>query len=175
MNAPAAPGELEIRPERPADAAAIATLTRAAFRAAVHASHTEQYIVGALRRADVLALSLLATVAGAPVGHVALSPVSIADGTPDWFGLGPLAVLPAWQRQGVGARLVREALAMLRAQGAGGCVVLGEPAYYGRFGFVADPGLVLPGVPPGYFQALAFGAGRPRGAVAYHAAFEARD
>jgi putative acetyltransferase len=49
--------------------------------------------------------------------------------------------------------------------------VLGEPGYYGRFGFQADPNLVLAGVPPRYFQALSFGASRPRGAVIYHEAF----
>jgi putative acetyltransferase len=52
-------------------------------------------------------------------------------------------------------------------------VVLGEPAYYGRFGFLADPALVLPGVPPEYFQALPFGSSRPCGVVSYHAAFGA--
>ena len=60
-------------------------------------------------------------------------------------------------------------------RGAAGCVLLGEPAFYGRFGFKAEPQLRLPGVPPEYFQALAFGPSRPQGTVAYHAAFDARD
>lgn len=50
---------------------------------------------------------------------------------------------------------------------------LGEPAYYGRWGFVAHEGLSYPGVPPEYFMALAFGGEVPRGEVAYHAAFAA--
>ena len=58
-----------------------------------------------------------------------------------------------------------------REKGAAGCVVLGEPAYYGRFGFLADPALVFPGAPAEYFQVLAFGSSRPRGVVSYHAAF----
>jgi predicted N-acetyltransferase YhbS len=66
---------------------------------------------------------------------------------------------------------MNEALRILREKGAAGCVVLGEPAYYGRFGFLAGPALVLPGAPPEYFQAFAFGASRPRGVVSYHAAF----
>jgi len=57
--------------------------------------------------------------------------------------------------------------------GAAGCVVLGDPAYYRRFGFAVQPGLVLPGVPADHFMALPFGPARPQGAVAYHAAFTA--
>jgi len=66
------------------------------------------------------------------------------------------------------------ALRLLREKGAAGCVLLGDPAYYSRFGFKAEPELVLPDVPPEYFQALAFGSSLPRGVVAYHAAFSAR-
>jgi putative acetyltransferase len=67
-----------------------------------------------------------------------------------------------------------EALKTLRERGASGCVVLGEPAYYGRFGFKAVPSLVLPGVPPQYFQALSFDSPNARGIVTYHEAFNAR-
>jgi putative acetyltransferase len=111
---------------------------------------------------------------GEPVGHVAVSPVSVSDGTRNWFGLGPVSVLPQWQGQGVGSGLVRAAIARLREQGAGGCVLLGEPAFYGRFGFRPEPGLVLAGVPPGYFQALALHGGTARGEVTYHEAFDVR-
>lgn len=55
--------------------------------------------------------------------------------------------------------------------GASGCVVLGEPAYYGRFGFNVVEGLILPGVPEEYFQALSFDNKYPCGEVSYHAAF----
>lgn len=172
---------LLIRADRdtPADAAAIEAVTVAAFRDAPHTSHTEQYVVNALRRAGQLTVSLVAERDGAIVGHVALSPVTIADGTADdtggWFGLGPVSVLPAEQGRGLGSRLVREALRLLRERGGAGCVLVGEPAYYGRFGFRAEPGLVLPGIPPEYFQALSFGATLPRGTVAFHAAFGAQD
>ena len=54
---------------------------------------------------------------------------------------------------------------------AQGCVLLGDPAFYGRFGFVVRPGLVLPGVPPEYFQAVSFHGAWPVGEVRYHAAF----
>jgi putative acetyltransferase len=67
---------------------------------------------------------------------------------------------------------VQTALDQLREQGASGCVVLGEPGFYGRFGFAPEPGLILPGVPPEYFQALAFGDRLPpMGEVEYHPAF----
>ena len=162
---------IEIRSEIPADAPAIEAVTISAFLNAPHSGHNEQHIVRALREAGQLTLSLVAVAAGSVIGHVAASPVSLSEGTPGWFGLGPLSVLPPHQRCGVGARLMREALRILRATGAAGCVVLGEPAYYGRFGFQADPARVFPGVPPEYFQALSFGSSVPRGVVSYHAAF----
>lgn len=99
--------------------------------------------------------------------------MTLSDGTTGWYGLGPVSVLPVFQGQGIGSQLIREVLSRLREMGAGGCVVLGDPRYYERFGFKAVPGLVLPGVPPEYFMALAFGAEVPQGCVAYHAAFDA--
>ncbi len=163
--------QIEIRCEAPADVPAIEAVTISAFLHAPHSSHTEQRIVSALREAGQLMLSLVAVAEANVVGHVAASPVSISEGEPGWCGFGPISVLPSYQRRGVGARLMREALRILREKGAAGCVVLGEPAYYGRFGFRADRALVFPGVPPEYFQALSFGPSRPRGVVSYHAAF----
>jgi len=163
---------IQIRSETPADAQRIEAVTTAAFLHAPHTSHTEQHIVDGLRRAGKLAVSLVAELDGAVIGHVATSPVSISDGTEGWFGLGPISVLPQHQRRGVGARLVREALRILRQRGASGCVVLGEPEYYGRFGFRADLNLVLAGVPPEYFQAISFDSSNTRGTVTYHEAFD---
>lgn len=165
---------MKIRSERLADEAAIDALLASAFRDVAHSDHTEHAIVRALRRAGALTLSLVGEAEGGIVGYVAVSPVSVSDGATDWQGLGPLAVLPAWQRRGVGGALVRAALTALRADGAAGCVVLGDPDYYAGFGFAPCPGLVLPGVPAAYFQAQAFNAAVPRGTVAYHDAFLAR-
>ena len=69
---------------------------------------------------------------------------------------------------------MKSALAALKEMGASGCVLLGEPDYYGRFGFKVVEGLVLPGVPTEYFQALSFGDAFPRGEVTYHDAFSAQ-
>lgn len=164
-----------IRPERPTDIAAIARLTEAAFRDAAHTSHTEAFIVDALRRAGQLALSLVAEEEGRLVGHVALSPVTISDGAAGWFGLGPISVVPDRQGRGIGTLLMKAAMEKLRAQRAAGCVVLGEPAFYSRFGFVVQPDLRLPGVPPEYFQVLTLGTAVPAGTVAYHEAFNATE
>lgn len=76
---------------------------------------------------------------------------------------------------GIGSQLMRSALTALEARGASGCVLLGDPDYYARFGFKAVEGLVYPGVPAEYFQALSFNGTFPRGEVAYHAAFSAQD
>jgi putative acetyltransferase len=162
-----------LRPETPADVQAIHRLTAEAFRSAPHTSGTEAFIVDALRHAGALTLSLVAEEAGLLVGHVGLSPVEVSDGSSGWYGLGPVSVLPSHQGRGIGSALVRDALARLRAMGASGCVLLGEPAYYGRFGFEADPALVLAGVPPAYFQVLAFNGVVARGEVKFHPGFEA--
>lgn len=165
---------ITVRPEGATDADAIDAVTQAAFAQAPHSQQTEHHIVRALRTAGALAVSLVAVAAdGAVVGHVAASPVTLAGGAEGWFGIGPLSVAPAWQRQGVGARLMHNALQALRDQGAAGAVLLGDPAYYARFGFAPQPGLVLPGVPAEYFQALVFKGNVPQSAVRYHAAFEA--
>jgi putative acetyltransferase len=163
-----------IRPEAPADAEPIAWTVESAFRIAEHASGQEAAIVGRLRSAGALAVSLVAQDQGRILGHIAFSPVAVSDGAQGWFGLGPLAVLPERQNGGVGAALVERGLAELRALGAAGCVVLGDPAYYQRFGFRPVPGLILPDAPAPYFQALSLGAERPpRGLVTYAAAFDA--
>ena len=164
---------LRIRDENTLDVEAITALTEAAFHDAPHSSHTEQHIVNALRRAGQLTLSLVAEQGGAVVGHVAVSPVTVSDGTPGWYGLGPISVSPELQGQNIGASLMHAAMDGLRAHGAAGCVLVGEPAFYTRFGFQAVPGLVYPGIPPEFFMALSFGPAVPQGAVSYHAAFDA--
>lgn len=160
-----------VRPETPSDIPAIFAVTKAAFDTAPHTSHTEPHIVNALRKAGALTVSLVAEIDGVVVGHAAISPVTISDGTPGWFGLGPVSVVPEYQRRGVGSALIRATLGELYERGGAGCVVLGEPGYYRRFGFAPDARLVLPEVPPEYFQARAFGSPRPQGIVTYHEAF----
>ncbi|MBT2767725.1 N-acetyltransferase [Stenotrophomonas sp. ISL-67] len=160
-----------IRNERPDDIAAIHTVTRDAFLSAPHSSGTEQHIVDALRAAGALSISLVAEDAGGIIGHVALSPVQLSDGSTDWYGLGPISVAPHRQGEGIGSALMRAAIKALQARGAAGCVLLGDPGYYGRFGFRADPRLRLAGVPAEYFQALQLQGEWPDAEVSYHAGF----
>ena len=164
---------IEIRYETSADVAAIEAVTIAAFLTAAHSGGNEQFIVRALREAGALAVSLVAVADGSVIGHVAVSPVSISDGSAAWYGLGPISVLPEHQGKGVGAMLLRAALAVLKERRAGGCVVLGDPGYYVRFGFQPDSALVLAEVPPEYFQALRLGPSLARGTVVYHPSFRA--
>lgn len=164
---------LTIRNEHPGDIDAITHLTEAAFANAPHISHTEQFIVTALRKAGQLSVSLVALEGEALVGHVALSPVMLSSGDAGWHGLGPISVRPDRQGHGIGAALMVAAIERLKTMGSAGCVLLGDPAYYARFGFKACEQLVLPGVPAEYFQALPLAGGIPAAEVSYHAAFEA--
>ncbi len=164
-----------LRDERPADEPAITKVTVAAFNTLAISGHTEPFIVRALRAAGALTLSIVAEEDERVVGHIAFSPVSISDGTPGWYGLGPVSVLPDLHRRGIGKALVREGLDRLRVLGALGCVLVGEPGYYGRFGFRPLPDLVLEGVPPEVFLGLPLGKGHPRGRVTFHPAFSARE
>ena len=167
---------VQIRNETEGDVLAIEAVTTAAFLNAPHTDHTEQFIVRELRAAGSLTVSLLAEEGGVIIGHVAVSPVTISDGSSDWYGLGPISVAPERQGEGIGTALMHAALDALRECGAAGCVVLGEPAYYGRFGFKATPELVLPGVPAEYFQTLMLGGTNlPDGIVSYHLAFDATE
>ncbi|WP_133489898.1 GNAT family N-acetyltransferase [Alcanivorax sp. 24] len=158
---------IQFRHETPSDIATIEAVTIAAFANAAHTSHTEQFIVRALRVASELTLSIVAEDQGQIVGHVALSPVTITDDhgrqVKGWYGLGPISVLPQRQGEGIGSHLMEQALFELRAMQATGCVLLGDPAYYARFGFQAHEGLQLPGAPPGYFMALALNGPVPEG------------
>ncbi|MFE8035236.1 GNAT family N-acetyltransferase [Thiohalocapsa marina] len=165
--------DMTIRNETSDDIAAIAEVTVAAFRDLEISNQTEHFIIDALRAAEVLALSLVAVLDGRVVGHIAFSPVTLSDGTPDWYGLGPVSVLPQVQRRGIGQALVREGLSRLERMQARGCCLVGHPEYYGRFGFENCPQLVLEGVPPEVFFAVSFEGTLPRGTVAFHEGFGA--
>lgn len=162
-----------IRDEVDADMAVIAEVTVAAFKALAISNHTEQFIIDALRAAKALTVSLVAELDGKIVGHVAFSPVTISSNAPNWYGLGPVSVLPEYQRQGIGTALIQEGLARLHRLNASGCCLVGHPEYYRRFGFTNLAGLIVEGVPPEVFFALPLIAPPPQGVVHFHAAFMA--
>lgn len=163
---------MQIRLERPEDATTIHALTEAAFEGRPFSNGAEAKVVEALRAAGALTLSLVATDGDDVVGHVAFSPVTINGDAGAWYALGPVSVWPHRQRSGVGQALIREGLRRLRSAGAGGCVLLGDPGYYARFGFRNDPQLRHAGAPSWAFQCLTLNGPRPTGEVSFHRAFE---
>jgi putative acetyltransferase len=165
--------KIVIRSEIDADVSAITEVTVAAFKTLEISHHTEQFIIAALRAAKALTLSFVAEVGGRVIGHIAFSPVTISDGTRNWYGLGPVSVLPAYQRQGVGKALIREGLSRLKDLNAKGCCLVGHPDYYRKFGFMNPSGLVVEGVPPEVFFALYFDGYTPQGTVSFHEGFKA--
>ncbi len=118
-----------IQPESPQDAPGIRALLLAAFPGPLEAQLVED-----LRAARRLTHSLIALSGDTIIGHIALSPVTVA-GTGKGLGLAPLAVLPTHQKQGVGGALVNQAIAHAKSSGHAFIVLLGDPAYYARFGF----------------------------------------
>jgi len=161
-----------IRNETVADVSEIAEVTVAAFKTLEISNHTEQFIIAALRAAKALTVSIVAEIDGHVIGHIAFSPVSISDGARNWYGLGPVSVLPKYQRQGIGKALIREGLSRLKDMNARGCCLVGHPDYYRKFGFNNMSGLVLEGVPQEVFFALSFDGNIPQGTVAFHEGFK---
>ena len=164
---------IDIRDETDADIGAISEVTMEAFNTLDISNHTEQFIIAVLRAAGVLTVSLVAEIDGRVVGHIGFSPVAISDGTPDWYGLGPLSVSPDCQRQGIGRALMEEGLARLKRLNTRGCCLVGHPEYYRKFGFRNQPGLVFEGAPQEVFLALPFDEPIPQGTVTFHEAFAA--
>jgi len=165
--------KIVIRSETDADVSAIAEVTVAAFRTLEISNHTEQFIIEALRAAKALTVSLVAELDGRVIGHIAFSPVTISDGTPNWYGLGPVSVLPEHQRKGIGKALIKDGLSRLKDMNAQGCCLVGHPNYYRNFGFKNISGLVHEGVPQDVFFALSFDGHTPQGTVAFHEGFKA--
>ncbi|HTY25819.1 MAG TPA: N-acetyltransferase [Desulfomonilaceae bacterium] len=162
-----------IRSETESDVEIIFEVTKAAFENHPYSKHTEQYIVNALRASNALTISLVAEIGGRVEGHIAFSPVTVSDGSHDWYGLGPVSVLPECQKRGIGKSLIHKGLSLLKALGAKGCVLVGDPKYYQRFGFEVLPDLILDGVPQENFLALPFDKNRPQGIVVFHEGFSA--
>ncbi len=166
--------DITIRQELPKDIEAIVRITFAAFEGKPYADGTEPLIIERLRKAEALSLSLVAELDKKLVGHVAFSVVTIDGKNKNWYGLGPVSVLPELQKQGIGTKLIKQGLSLIRDKGAKGCVLEGSPIYYQRFGFKTYPALFYEGAPaPEYFMALPFYVDIPQGKVQFHKAFYA--
>ncbi|NLH16857.1 MAG: N-acetyltransferase [Phycisphaerae bacterium] len=163
-----------IRDEQPGDIEAIAQITELAFRTLAISRHTEPFIIRDLRRSGALSISLVAELDGRVVGHIAFSPATISDGSQNWYMLGPISVVPDLQRKGIGSALIHAGLDRIRGLKAKGCALVGDPAYYRRFGFRSDPRCTMDGVPQKVVQILPFGKRVPNGNLIHHEAFNAR-
>jgi len=164
---------LILRNERAADIDAITEVTLAAFKNHPISKHTEQFIINALRSAGALTISLVAEINGQVVGHIAFSPVTVSDGAKGWYGLGPVSVLPDYQKQGIGKALISEGLSLLKDMGGQGCALVGDPNYYKRFGFKNYPEMIHEGIPQEFFLVLPFTEKIPKGIVVFHEGFKA--
>ena len=162
-----------IRDEKDTDFRAISYVTKSAFETMEISNHTEQFIIKALRSAKVLTVSLVAEANDRVVGHIAFSPVTMSDETNDWYGLGPVSVLPDFQREGIGKALIHEGLSRLKNLKAKGCCLVGHPEYYRQFGFKNVKGLVYDGAPQEVFFALSFDGNIPQAKVMFHEGFKA--
>ncbi len=162
---------ITIRPEAPEDEETIFALTTVAFEPMPFSDGSEPELINRLRADGDLTLSLVAEDAERIVGHIAFSPVTIADGAEHWYGLGPVSVWPELQKQGIGGALIKRGIADLRQAGARGIVLLGSNVYYPRFGFVHEPQLSYTGAPPEFFQCLLLEGDLPSGEVCFAPGF----
>jgi putative acetyltransferase len=164
---------MHIRDERSGDAQTIYDITKAAFETMPYSAGDEQDLIDALRADGALAVSLVAERDTEIVGHIAFSRVKINGQPSKWFDLGPVSVKPDLQSLGIGGALIRDGIKRIEAMGADGCVLLGYPSYYGRFGFTHDPDLTYNGEANLNFQQLTIRGKTPKGDVSYHPAFAA--
>ncbi|WP_430404054.1 GNAT family N-acetyltransferase [Hyphomonas sp.] len=165
------PMDIRIRPEEPIDQRAIYNVTKQAFATMPFAAGDEQRLINVLRDEGALSLSLVAEQRGKVVGHLALSPVTHESGEAGWYGLGPISVDPALQKKGIGGQLIAEAKAWMTARKARGCILVGDPNYYTRHGFLPAPAQTPEKEPPEYFMVLQLAGTAPVGRFSFHPAF----
>lgn len=131
--------EILVRPEAPADAAAIAAAVRRSYHGVAYSNQREHLMIERLRRspAYIPELALVAEVGGAIAGHIMLTRIRIRSehGDVAALALAPLSVAPEFQRQGVGAALVRQAHRRGAELGYGAIVLVGIAGYYQQFGY----------------------------------------
>jgi predicted N-acetyltransferase YhbS len=160
-----------IRPELPGDEAAIRDITMRAFVGRPYSDGDEAEVIERLRADGDLVLSLVAVSAGTVIGQVTFSAARLSNGETGWFVLGPIAVAPERQGEGVGRALIAAGEAAVRGLGAKGMTVLGNPQIYGRFGFVRDTAMRQEDELGAFLQVKTFGAAIPDATISYASAF----
>ena len=116
-------------------------------------------------------MSLVAESEGVIVGQVAFSPAHTPESALGWYALGPLAVLPAHRRAGIGSALVYAGLEAITELGARGCILTGNPSYYARFGFKLSPANAPSNEPSEFFMVKLLHGQLPVGPIRFHEAF----
>ena len=162
---------ISIRPEREEDRDAVYDLTSRAFAPMPYSEGDEPDLINRLRAAGALSISLLAARMSDLAGHIAFSPAFAEDRSEGWYALGPVSVDPSLQRQGIGTRLIEAGLERLREWDAAGCILVGDPRYYQRFGFCPRPNLAPEGEPRKYYMMLSMRLAEPASIVAFHPVF----
>ena len=160
-----------VRPETPGDATSIAALIDSAFAGVPYADGDEADLVAKLRSLGDLSVSLVAEEQGRVVGHIAFSPARPADGTPGWFSLGPIAVVPERRGAGIGSALVTAGIEAIAKMGARGCILVGYPGLYARCGFVPAPNNAPSDQPAEFFMYRLLSGDVPAGPIHFHEAF----
>ncbi len=161
-----------IRTETPEDYLQITDVIDQAFKGKPYAGGDESEYVLRLRALGALVLGLVAERNGEFAGHIAFSPVTAEDGSANWFALGPVAVYPRFQSEGIGGQLIEAGLGKMKANGAAGCMLTGNPDYYQRFGFEFSEQHCPLNETPAYFMIKRLSdAPPPIGRLNFHAAF----
>lgn len=163
---------MQIRPETDADHPAIFALTAEAFAPMSFSDGTEAAIIGQLRAAGDLTLSLVAVEGDVIIGHAAFSPLSVGDAT-GWYSLGPIAVAVDRQKQGIGSALAGLGCDTLCGQGANGVALIGNPEVYGPMGFQSKGLLSYRDLPRRLVQHQIFAGEEPAGEILFAPALEA--
>lgn len=165
---------VEISPEQAGEEKAIYALTERAFAPMAYSEGDEQDLINALRAHNALTISLVARQEGKIAGHIAFSPAFPDDGSDGWYALGPVSVEPQSQTMGVGSQLIRQGLALLQERGAIGCILVGNPCYYRRFGFEVASECCPDGEPSKYYQMIVFQGEKPGQVIGFHKLFHAK-
>jgi predicted N-acetyltransferase YhbS len=130
---------INIRQETEKDYKLSESVVEKAFKDAKHSDHKEQFLVAKLRKSDVFIpeLSLVAELNKEILGHIMLTKLVIKDGDKEYgsLALAPVSVLPEYQNEGIGSKLITESLKIAKEMGFQSVIVLGHDRYYPRFGF----------------------------------------
>ena len=160
-----------IEDERLGDVAAIRALTLDAFDGKPFSDGDEADVIDRLRADGDLLLSLVVRDGDSVIGQVTYSKAVLANGDAGWMVVGPIAVEPSRQGEGIGRALMEAGEAAMRALGAKGITVLGDPKLYARFGYVQHTAMTLDGELGEYLQVKSFGATIPATTISYKPAF----